>query len=223
MAGTRLLHEINAIPLWRGESVGVKQLIEDFAKYFYLLRVKNSQVLVDAIQDGINRITWRQDSFAYADSCDSATQRYVGLVVARRPSIQVNAISLVVKAEAAAAQLEKDAAAAPTTSPRPNSQPGAVVGGTGAPKSSPGGAAPSPKILRRFYGSVRLDSTRMAKDSGEIAQAIVQHLASLIDADVTVTLEVQANVPGGAPDSVVRTISENARTLKFDSANFEEF
>jgi hypothetical protein len=186
MAGTRLLHEINAIPLWRGESVGVKQLIEDFAKYFYLLRVKNSQVLVDAIQDGINRITWRQDSFAYADSYDSATQRYVGLVVARRPSIQVNATSLVVKAEAAAAQLEKDSAAAPTTSPRPNSQPGAVLGGIGAPKSSAGGAAPAPKILRRFYGSVRLDSTRMAKDSGEIAQAIVQHLASLIDADVTV-------------------------------------
>jgi len=63
----------------------------------------------------------------------------------------------------------------------------------------------------------------MAKDSGEIAQAIVQHLASLIDADVTVTLEVQANMPGGAPDSVVRTISEKARTLKFDSSNFEEF
>ena len=223
MAGTRLLHEINAIPLWRGESVGVKQLIEDFTKYFYLLRVKNSQVLVDAIQDGINRITWRQDSFAYADSYDSATQRYVGLVVARRPSIQVNATSLVVKAEAAAAQLEKDAAAAPTTSPRPSSQPGAVVGGIGAPKSSAGGAAPAPKLLRRFYGSVRLDPTRMAKDSGEIAQAIVQHLASLIDADVTVTLEVQANMPGGAPDSVVRTISENARTLKFDSSNFEEF
>jgi hypothetical protein len=147
MAGTRLLHEISAIPLWRGESVGVKQLIEDFAKYSYLLRIKNSQVLVDAIQDGINRITWRRDSFAYADSYDPASQRYIGLVVARRPSIQVNATSLVVNAEAAAAQLEKDAAAAPTTSPRPCSQPGAVVGGIGAPKSSAGGAAPAPKIL----------------------------------------------------------------------------
>jgi len=63
----------------------------------------------------------------------------------------------------------------------------------------------------------------MAKDSSEIAQAIVQRLASLIDADVVVTLEVQANMPGGAPDAVVRTVSENARTLKFDSCNFEEF
>jgi len=63
----------------------------------------------------------------------------------------------------------------------------------------------------------------MAKDAGEIAQAIVQHLASLVDAEVTVTVEIQANMPGGASESVVRTVSENARTLKFDSANFEEF
>jgi predicted AAA+ superfamily ATPase len=226
MAGARLLHEINAIPLWSGESsesVGVKLLAEQFAKYFYLPRLKNSQVLVEAIQDGVNRITWRQDTFAYADSYDPVAQRYRGLVVARRPSVQVNATSLVVKADAAAAQLEKDAAAAPTSTSRPGSVPEPVSGGVGSPNPSPGSSTLLPNILRRFYGSVRLDPARMAKESGEIAQAIVQHLASLVDADVTVTLEVQANMPGGAPDSVVRTISENARTLKFDSSNFEEF
>jgi hypothetical protein len=61
------------------------------------------------------------------------------------------------------------------------------------------------------------------KESGEIAQAIVQHIAGFVDADVKVTLEVEATMPGSAPDSVVRTVSENARTLKFDSSNFEEF
>jgi hypothetical protein len=59
--------------------------------------------------------------------------------------------------------------------------------------------------------------------SGEIAQAIVQHIAGFVEADVKVTLEVEANMRGSASDFVVRTVSENARTLKFDSSNFEKF
>jgi hypothetical protein len=38
---------------------------------------------------------------------------------------------------------------------------------------------------------------------------------------VTVTLEIEAHVPGGAPDNVVRTVTENSRTLKFSSQGFE--
>ena len=42
------------------------------------------------------------------------------------------------------------------------------------------------------------------------------------DADVEITLEIHATVPEGIPDNVVRTISENAATLKFDQFGFEE-
>jgi len=107
-------------------------------------------------------------------------------------------------------------------SAKPSSGAEPFTEGISGPRPGSGSSSTPPKILRRFYGSVRLDPAKMAKESGEIAQAIAQHLASLVDSDVTVTLEVQANMPGGVPDSVVRTISENARTLKFDSSNFEE-
>ncbi len=40
-------------------------------------------------------------------------------------------------------------------------------------------------------------------------------------ANVRVTLEIQAEVPGGAPENVVRTVTENSRTLKFTSQGFE--
>jgi len=43
MAGTRLRLEIDQVPLWRADHVGVKQLVDDFAKYLYLPRVKNAQ------------------------------------------------------------------------------------------------------------------------------------------------------------------------------------
>jgi hypothetical protein len=38
---------------------------------------------------------------------------------------------------------------------------------------------------------------------------------------VEVTLEIHARLPDGASDSLVRTITENARTLRFDGAGFE--
>lgn len=40
-------------------------------------------------------------------------------------------------------------------------------------------------------------------------------------ADVTVRLEVSADLPKGASDQVVRTLTENSRTLKFDTQGFE--
>src|SRR6202035_241967 len=108
MAGTRLHLEITQIPLWRapGNHVGVKQLVDDFAKYLYLPRVKNAQVILDSIEDGASRLTWEQETFAYADYYDSTADRYAGIAVGRRPAVQSNANSVVVKPEVAAAQIE---------------------------------------------------------------------------------------------------------------------
>jgi hypothetical protein len=39
---------------------------------------------------------------------------------------------------------------------------------------------------------------------------------------VTVTLEIEAEVPAGVPENVIRTVTENGRTLKFTSQGFEE-
>jgi len=50
----------------------------------------------------------------------------------------------------------------------------------------------------------------------------VKHLAGLVDSEVEVVLEIRAKAPGGVPDSVVRTVSENAKTLKFQTFEFEE-
>lgn len=49
-----------------------------------------------------------------------------------------------------------------------------------------------------------------------------QQLAGLAGANVTVTLEIEADIPSGASDQVVRTVTENSRTLKFTSQGFEK-
>ena len=45
--------ELDRIPLWRSDHVAVKQLAEDFARYVYLPRLKDSNVLVGAVRDGV--------------------------------------------------------------------------------------------------------------------------------------------------------------------------
>ena len=46
LGGIRLRHELDRIPLWRGNHVHLKELTEDFARYLYLPRLRDENVLV---------------------------------------------------------------------------------------------------------------------------------------------------------------------------------
>ena len=59
-APTRLRMELERVPLWRGEHVAIKQLVEDFGRYLYLPRFKGPDVLVDAVREGLRLLTWNQ-------------------------------------------------------------------------------------------------------------------------------------------------------------------
>ena len=76
--------------------------------------------------------------------------------------------------------------------------------------------------MRRFHGSVSLDPDRLGRDASRIAEEIVQHLSTQKDARVALTLEIEAELPRGVSDTIVRTVTENARTLKFKDQGFEE-
>jgi len=69
---------------------------------------------------------------------------------------------------------------------------------------------------------VTLDPTRVGRDASRIAEKVVAHLAGLTGAEVNVTLEIEATIPVGAPENVVRIVTENSRTLKFTSHGFEK-
>ena len=69
-AASRLRMEMDRVPLWRGNHVAVKQLVEDFGRYLYLPRLQASRVLLNAIGAGLALLTWQQDTFAYAENYD---------------------------------------------------------------------------------------------------------------------------------------------------------
>lgn len=218
LGSTILRKHMDEVPLWRGDHVAVKQLIDDFARYLYLPRVAGPEVLAQAIADGIALLTWRADTFGYAESFDEAAGRYRGLRGGHGVGISPDSGGILVKPDVAGRQLDSEAPPAP----RPNLEPGET--GT---RPTPGNDATTPnppatQQLRRFHGSVRVDSARVGRDAGRIADEVIAHLAGQVGADVTVTIEIEARLPNGATDQLVRTVTENSRTLKFDSHGFEK-
>lgn len=225
LAATRLRMELDRVPLWRGDDVEIRQLMEDFARYPYLPRLAGPEVLLQTVRSGLALLTWELDSFAYAESYDGVTGRYRGLRCAQQVSISSPASGLLVRPEVARKQIQAEAAA---SSPAPNQvPPGGSPGGPGVqPVPGPGpsqhpSAPTAPVTLKRFHGSVSLNPERVGRDASLVADEVIAHLAGLVGAKVRVTLEIEAEIPSGVPEHVVRTVTENSRTLKFSSHGFE--
>ena len=114
-AATRLRMELDRVPLWRGDHVPIKQIVEDFARYPYLPRVSDPTVLLNAISDGIALLTWEQDAYAFADSFDDEAKRYRGLRGAKVVSLpDADAPGLLVKSDIARQQLDAESAQPPS-------------------------------------------------------------------------------------------------------------
>ena len=201
----------------------VKQIVEDFARYLYLPRVADPTVLLKSMNDGLVLLTWEHDAFGLADSFDDEAKRYRGLRGGQIVSLSdADAPDLLVKPDVARRQL--DAERGEPADPGPAVPEGGVTPTPGVGPEP--GAAPTepPKAAQptRFHGIVPLDSSRVGRDASRIANEVISHLSGLVGAKVTVTLEIDAEVPSGAPDHVVRTVTENSRTLKFTNQGFEK-
>lgn len=101
------------------------------------------EVLAQAIRDGVALLTWRMDTFSYAESFDEAAGRYRGLQGGQRVNVSADSPGLLVKPDVASKQLDA-------------------------------------------------------------------------------TIEIEAKLPNGASDQLVRTVTENCRTLRFQSHGFEK-
>src|SRR5438876_11595636 len=235
---------MDRIPLGRGNHVGVKELADFFARYVYLPRLKNSEVLLAAIRDGLQSMWWERETFAYADSWDAERNRYLGLKAGQQVQVTLNANSVLVKPEVAAAQLAAEAAtvlprvATMTYNETLTKSSSAVSERSGASVIEPATTVSMPALphspgqattpvseepeFHRFYGSVKINARMMAGDAGKIMEEVVKHLTTLYGANVQVTLEIQANIPGGVPEGAVRTVTENCRTLGYEGFGFEE-
>lgn len=278
---TLLRMELDRIPLWRGDHVSIRQLLEDYAMYLYLPRLRDSEVLIGTIRAGIGLLTWEEDSFAYAESYDDEAGRYKGLQYNQQIDyLDIHSAGLLVKPKVANVQIMREikpvkieirpekaqvepgsmcsfsaygfnADGISAALPRVNwnaeggsiSTEGAFTAGssegefpveaeyqglqartmiTVTHKAVTRARMEKEKKPKRYHGCVHLDPLRVGRDAGRIAEEIISHLTGLVGSNVEVTLEIEATIRDGAPDHIVRTVTENSRTLKFTSHGFED-
>ena len=97
--------------------------------------------------------------------------------------------------------------------------------GTGTGTSTGATITPPAERVRtstRYWANIPARSLRPIPAFEEIVQDVIQHLTAALGANVEITLEVQATSPTGFTDATRRTVSENAKTLKFKSSEFSD-
>jgi len=192
---------------------------EDTLRYVYLPRLKDRGVLAQAIVKGAASKDFfgtaygehegKFDGFKFGDS-----------------NVQFDDTLLLIEPEAAKAY---DAANPPIPSPGPTppepippgpTPPGLTPPGPTPPAPAPPGPTPGPKA-KSFHGSATVAPAAAKMRLVQIAEEIIATLAADPNAEVKVTVEIQATFPAGAKDQTKRAVSENAKTLGFKNADWE--
>lgn len=224
-----LKKDIDDVPLWRDDKhVSVAQLVDDFAKYVYLPRLISEDALYDAISKGMNPLD-PESGFAYADRYDQDTNTYERLRFGALAEGNRRLAGWLVKPTLANALIDAELArsapadSASTATATGSSTPGASdqFWGTGKPAES-GISKPIKGSKRRFHGTITLRHDVFREKAGEVSREVAAQLAKVVGSNVRIIVEVVADSDDGFRDDVLRSVSENCRTLKFDSFEFEE-
>ncbi|MGI8916698.1 MAG: ATP-binding protein [Chloroflexota bacterium] len=219
--------------LWREDDhLSVRKLWDYLCTYLYLPRLADVDVLLAAIAEGLKS----REYFAYADA-RSSEGHCAGLLFGQATlpaNIHLDEHSVLLKPEAARAEEERRQQEELERKRQQQERLGGTSDGTGdgreehegrRPDLPPGGGTPPPprpKLVRRYRAAARLDPLRVGRDVRQISDEILDLLTALPDTAVRVTLEIEADAPGGIPAETVRAVAENGRVLKLEQQNFEE-
>jgi hypothetical protein len=207
--------------LWKeGPHISLAEVSRCLTTYLYMSRLADESVLTNAVTEGV-----RSGIFGYAAAVDAAGN-YSGLLFEEQMlGAHLDGQSVLVKADVARQLTQAPPGGAgpaiPTIGEGGTTYTGHTTHTPGTQHTPPPGP-PDRQPPKRFYAVKELDAMRLGTSADEIGQEVLQHLSSLVGADVKVTIEIQVDVPMGVPDSTVRTVSENCRTLQFTSFGFED-
>jgi predicted AAA+ superfamily ATPase len=225
-----LCQEMAQNNLWKDAGfLSVRELWEDYTRYLYLYRLTGSSVLAKTLEVGVKS----GEYFAYADG-QNDNGRFQGLCFGDSGYLHITQDGFLVKPEIAKQQIAKENAERMAELER-GKEGVDTTGNTGGTELvNTGGGTPAGGTIQpvmpphpvkkntHFYGSVKIDANKLGSTAGTINTEILQHLNKMTGAQVSITLDIQVNIPDGVADDVARTIRENCRTLKFENSEFGE-
>jgi uncharacterized protein len=212
---------------WKGgqNAVSVSSFFEDTLRYLYMPRLKTKDVLAQAIRAGAASTDF------FGTAYGEASGKYEGFALGGGSAVFDDTL-LLIEPEAARAYDEANR-------PKPQSvgdgsepvSPGEVsrqnypVAGGRSPNgfSDAGGGAPGQTLAKAksFFGAADIPTATAKMRLVQLAEEIVSVLASDPNANVRITVEISAEFPQGATDTVKRAVSENARSLGLKAADWE--
>lgn len=206
---------INKVPqIWNGGHVALGALWSLYCQYPYMPRLRDRKVLQDGVLD--LPMIWQTDAFALASGFDEATGRYIGLWIPTDTNAAPSATDalLLVRPDIAVKQRDQETPSKePDDAPQQETKPG-------IPADSPKVDVAFPPSKTRFYGVKTLSSDKIALDFKNVADEIIANLREQ-GIDLVVKIEIEAVDTNGFDENKIRTLSENAKTLKFDQSGFE--
>jgi hypothetical protein len=205
--------------MWTAGHVSVGDLWKVYASYPYMPRLRDRDVLNAGLTAPV--LVWDTDGFALAEGYDETTERYYGLVIPNdHTTLAVSDATLIVKPADARAQRERELSERRATDSGEARGPTiATAPPSGNPAATDLQTAPS---KTRYFASKKLSPDRYGTDFKKIVDEVLAHLAATDGVALTVRVEVHAEAACGFDSSKIRTVSENARTLKFEESEFED-
>jgi predicted AAA+ superfamily ATPase len=210
---------IEKVPqIWQNGHVTLGSLWELYSRYPYMPRLRDRRVLDEGVVD--QPLLWKMEAFALASDFDEASGRYIGLWTrddtGNPPPISDSL--LIVRPDVAVAQLEADLSAPQSPEPATDSDVTFIEDPDNAGVFTRVDPVPA---KTRYYGTKMLGADRIAMDFKNVAEEVIAHLRSE-GTELTVRIEIEATNPTGFADDTIRTVSENANTLKFKDSGFED-
>jgi predicted AAA+ superfamily ATPase len=195
-------------------TVGAAAFWEDSLKYLYLPRLKSREVLATVVKAGAASKDFYGTAYGYADG------KYEGFAFGDG-NISFNDTLLLIEPEAAMqyAIEQKKLVVEPPGSGGKGEESSSSTGGP-AVLVEPGKKPTVPKA-KSFRGSVEVSASLAKSKLNTIAEEVIKLLDSDPKANIRVTLEIDAEFPHGASDTIKRAVSENAANLGFKVKDWE--
>ncbi len=200
--------------IWKGKDhLSLKDLREYLDRYTYLPRLKDRSVLVRTVATAIGGML--PGRFAYAEGWDEAAGTYRDLAIDNAVNVHVviDNESLIVRPDIAEAHRPQPRVAIGSESGDPSFSDSGSTTEDDAGRADDGWQTETKPT--RFIGMAMISSERPARDIHRIVEAVVEQLTTLPGSEVTLKLEIDAEVPSGLDRAKVRTLIENANTLGF--------
>lgn len=207
---------------WNRGYVSVGDLWDYFTRYPYLPRLRDRQVLTEALRDVLHDAAWAQQGFALATGYDDATGIFDGLAIPLEDLDfgVVQDTTLLVRPDLATQQRvgEKEAERRRREG---DDASGGAGGGSGPGRDAgtrrtpvdPVPPPPRPQNVR-WSGQFEIDPGSDVQDRlANIAREVIRHLRDADPDVLEIHLTVTAERSAGFDPATVRTVSENGRVL----------